>query len=54
MEVGITFGCLLFLFSLLLCFGSWPGTNGIGTGFYQLPMDVEFPRVPDQPKAIEL
>jgi hypothetical protein len=36
MEDGITFGCFLFLSSLLLFFGSRPGTNGVGTGFYHL------------------
>jgi hypothetical protein len=36
MEDGITFGCFLFLSSLLLFFGSRPCTNGVGTGFYHL------------------
>jgi len=35
-EDGITFGCFLFLSSLLFFFGSRPGTNGIGMGFYHL------------------
>jgi hypothetical protein len=40
------------LFSILYCFfGSRPGTNGVGTGFYHLPMEVEFPRAPDPPKG---
>jgi len=30
-------------------FGSRPGTNGVGTGFYHLPLEVEFPRAPDPP-----
>jgi hypothetical protein len=41
----------LFLSSFLLFFGLWPGTNGVGTGFYHLPMEVEFPRAPDSPKG---
>jgi len=36
MEDEITFGCFFFLSSLLLFFGSQPGTNGVGTGFYYL------------------
>ena len=36
MEDGITFGCFLFFSSLLLFFGSRPGTNGVGMGFYHL------------------
>ena len=44
------FPSLLF-YSLHLFFGSRPGTNGIGTGCYRLPMEVEFPRAPDQPKG---
>jgi len=52
MEDGITFGCFLVsLFSSSLLFGSRPGTNGVGTGFYHLPMEVEFPRAPDPPKG---
>jgi hypothetical protein len=51
MEDGITFGCFLVFSSLLLFFGSWPGTNGVGTGFYHQSMDVEFPRAPDLPKG---
>jgi len=39
------------LFSLHPFFGSRPGTNGVGTGFYHLPMEVEFPRAPDPPKG---
>jgi len=34
-EDGITFGCLFFS-SLLLFFGSRPGTNGVGMGFHHL------------------
>jgi len=33
---GITWGCLLFLSSLPLFFGSWPSTNGVGMGFYHV------------------
>ena len=47
---GITFGCFL-VSSLLLFFGSRPGTNGVGMGFYHQPMEVEFPRAPDPPKG---
>jgi len=56
-EVGISrTGSLLdvFLFltsSLLLLFGSRPGTNGVGMGFHHVLMEVEFPRVPDPPKG---
>jgi len=42
-------GCFLFLSSLL--FGSRPSTNGVGMGFYHLPMVVEFPHTPDPPKG---
>jgi len=28
-------------------FGSRPGTNGLGTGFYHLPLEVEFPCAPE-------
>ena len=41
----------LFLSSLLLFFGSRPGTNGVGTGFYHQPMEVEFSRAPDPPNG---
>jgi hypothetical protein len=37
------------LLSLLI--GSRPGTNGIGMGFYYLPLEVEFPCAPDPPKG---
>jgi len=30
-------------------FGSRPGTNGVGTGFYHLAVEVQFPCVPDPP-----
>ena len=42
-----------FLFSSLLftSFGSRPSTNSVGTGFYHLPLEVEFPRTPDPPKG---
>jgi hypothetical protein len=51
MEDGITFGSFLFLSTRLLFFGSQPGTNGVGMGFYHLPLKVEFPRAPDAPKS---
>jgi len=55
MEDRITFGCFLFLSSLLVFFGSRAGTNGVGTGFYHLPMEVEIPkRRIRQTVAIEL
>jgi hypothetical protein len=41
----------LHLFISLFFFGSQPGTNGVGTGFYHLPMEVEFPHAPDSPKG---
>jgi hypothetical protein len=31
--------------------GSRPSTNGVGMGFYHLPLEVEFPRAPDPPKG---
>jgi hypothetical protein len=34
-----------------LCIGFRPGTNGVGTGFYHLPMELEFPRAPNLPKG---
>jgi len=46
----ITLDVFLFLSSLLF-FGSRPGTNGVGMGFYHQPMEVEFPRAPDPPKG---
>ena len=42
---------LSLLFSFLLFFGSRPGTNGVGMGFYHLPLEVEFPRAPDPLKG---
>jgi len=55
MEVVQTFPFvplfLSVLFSLHLFFGSRPGTNGVGTGFYHLPMKVEFPCALDPPKG---
>ena len=36
------FPSLLFS-SLHLFFGSRPGTNVVGTGFYHLPMEMRFP-----------
>ena len=43
------FSC--FFSSSLLFFGSRPGTNGVGMGFYLLPLEVEFPRAPDPLKG---
>jgi len=51
MEMGSLLDVFLFLSSLLLFFGSRPGTNGVGTGFYHQSMDVEFPCAPDLPKG---
>ena len=48
MEDGITFGC--FVVSFLHFFGSGPGTNGVGMGFYHLQMGVEFPHALHPPK----
>jgi len=45
---------LLFLCSLHfspLLIEIWPSINGVGMGFYHLPMEVEFPRAPDPPKG---
>jgi len=50
-RTGSLLDVFLFLYSLVLIFGSRPGTNGVGTGFYHQSMDVEFPRVPDPPKG---
>jgi len=36
MEDMITYDVFLFLSSLLLFFGARPGTNGVGTGFYDI------------------
>jgi hypothetical protein len=49
-RTGSLLDVFLFLSSLLF-FGSWPGTNGVGTGFYHLLLEVEFPRAPDPPKG---
>jgi hypothetical protein len=38
-------------FSSFSSIGSRPGTNGVGMGFYHLPLEVEFPRAPDPPKG---
>jgi len=51
MEDGIPLGVFLFLFSHLLLFGSRPGTNGVGTGFYHMLLEVVFPSAPDLPKG---
>ena len=52
METGSLLDVFLFLSSSpLLFFGSRPSTNVVGTGFYNLPMEVEFPRAPDPPKG---
>lgn len=32
-----------------LCYGSTTGINGVGTGFYHLPLGVEFPLAPIAP-----
>jgi hypothetical protein len=45
------FSCFSLFSSSLLLFGSRPGTNGVGMGFYRLPLEVEFPRAPDPPKG---
>jgi hypothetical protein len=42
---------LMFTSFLSLLIGSRPGTNGVGMGFYHLPLEVEFPRAPDPPKG---
>jgi len=54
----LLFLCFLLFSSLLfssllssLLIGFRPGTNGVGMGFYHLPMEVEFPRAPDPPKG---
>jgi len=39
------------LISFVLFIGSRPGINGVGTGFFHLLLEVEFPRAPDQPKG---
>ena len=33
----------------LLSYGSWAGINGVSTGFYHLPVEVEFPHGPHPP-----
>jgi hypothetical protein len=47
----ITLDVSCFFSSLLLFIGSRPGTNGVGTDFYHLPLEVEFSRVLDRPKG---
>ena len=54
METGSLLDVFLFLISLLLFFGSRPGTNGVGMGFYHLPLEVELPHAPDPPKGCQL
>jgi len=51
-EAVWTFHCTLFLHFLLFSF-DWilARYNGVGTGFYHLPMEVEFPRGPNPPKG---
>jgi len=51
MEMGSLLDVFFFLSSLLRFFGSGPGTNGVGTGFYHQSMDVEFPCGPDPLKG---
>jgi len=43
----LLFLCFLLLSSLIRF---RPSTNGVGMGFYHLPMEEEFPRGPDLPK----
>jgi len=38
---GNTLDIFMLLFSILL-FGSWPGTNGVGTGFYLLRITAKW------------
>jgi len=38
-------------FSLLLIFRSQTSSNGVGTGFYHLPMEVDYPSAQDPPKG---
>jgi len=51
MEMVSLLDVFLVLSSLLLFFGSRPGTNGVSTGFYHQSMDVEFPCALDAPKG---
>ena len=48
---GLLLDFFLYLSSVFLFLGSRPGTNGVGTGIYHLPMEVEFPRAPDLPRG---
>ena len=52
-SLDISFGCFVSFSSLLLYlfFGSRPGINGVGTGCYHFPMEVEFPHPPHLPKG---
>lgn len=50
-EVFVLLLCLILFSSLHLVFGSPPGSSGVGTHFYQLPMDMEFTRSPDPPES---
>jgi hypothetical protein len=45
------FDVFLLLSSLLLIFGSRPGRTGVGTGFYHLRLEVEFPFALNPPKG---
>jgi len=37
------------LMGFYFSYGSRAGINGVGTGFYHLPLEVEFPRAPNPP-----
>ena len=50
-SFSLLFFLLLFTSLLSLLIGSRPSTNGVGMGFYHLPLEVEFPRAPDPPKG---
>jgi len=50
-RTGSLLDGFLFLSSLLLFFGYWPGTNGVGIGFCHLLWVVEFPGQPDLSKG---
>jgi hypothetical protein len=45
LDVSLSFS------SLVLFFVSRPGTNGVGTGCYHFPLQVEFPCGPDPLKG---
>jgi len=38
-------------FTLLNSYGPWASINGVGISFYDIPLEVEFPRSPNPPRG---